>query len=240
NQSNDETESTEDIFASVKSFEARKAEIPYQAAQKEAVKAELENGLFELGKVYYYRLEEYNNLLETYDRLYKEFPKGELTPEAMYILYNMCMEYDSCNHEQFKDVIIKEYPESFYAKILVNPNYVQETNISNNESIAQYENCFELYKQERYVESDSLLQIAITNYPNSTVKDKMHLLRTMIDGKITDDLTTYYQKLNAFITNFSGSELVPFAKNLLSAIDPSHIKKEETENETGGGIPKNR
>ena len=226
NNKKQEENEKEDIFGSVKSIEARKAEIPYDDNQKDAVLAKLEEGLFELGKVYYYRLEEYNNLINTFTRLHKEFSNGEYTPEALYILYTMCMDYENCSQQSYKDTIIQEYPESFYAKILKNPNYVQETNINNNESIDLYEKCFTLYKQERYNESDSLLQIAIEAYPKSTVQDKMHLLRTMIDGKITDDLNTYYQKLNTFINNFSQSELVPFAKNLLNAIDPTKIKPE--------------
>ncbi|UZR95051.1 hypothetical protein [Chondrinema litorale] len=225
-ENNTKQEQTEDIFASVKSLEARKAEIPYNETQKLEVYAKLEQGLFELGKVYYYRLEEFINVISTYSRLHKEFPNGEFTPEALYILYTMCIDFPECSQQSYKDTIVQEYPESFYAKILVNPNYVQETNISNNESIDLYEECFSLYKKERYNESDSLLQIAIDKYPKSSVQDKMHLLRTMIDGKITDDINTYYQKLNQFINNFSQSELIPFARNLLSAIDPSKIKSD--------------
>jgi tetratricopeptide (TPR) repeat protein len=232
-----------DIFASVKSLEARKAEIPYSPEMKKEVMAKLESGLFDLGKVYYYRLEEFSNVIETYSRLHREFPQGQFTPEAMYILYTMCADYPDCSQPSYKDTIVNEFPESFYAKILVNPNYVEETNIYNQEAIDRYEKCFGLYKEAQYQVADSLLQMAIANYPNSQVVDKMHLLRAMIDGKTTDDLTTYYLKLNTFISKFGESELIPFAKDLLAAIKPNQIDL------TGGSsgsssekepIPKNR
>ena len=237
------TEKEEDIFAGVKSLEARKAEIPYSPQDKQAVRGKLEEGLFELGKVYYYRLEEFNNVIKTYSRLHKEFPKGKYTAEAMYILYTMCKDFAGCSQLSYKDTIINEFPESFYAKILINPNYVEETNIYNQEAIERYEHCFSLYKEERFNESDSLLQIAITEYPKSTVLDKMHLLRAMIDGKTTEDLTTYYLKLNSFIDEFKNSELVPFAKDLQAAIKPNQIdlsgQKDAAESK-GGAPPKNR
>jgi len=236
-------EKQDDIFAGVKSLEARKAEIPYTPAQRQTVRGKLEEGLFELGKVYYYRLKEYNNLIKTYSRLHKEFPQGQYTVEAMYILYTMCGNYDGCSQLSYKDTIINEFPESFYAKILINPNYVEETNIYNQEATEGYEQCFALYKDGKYNEADSLLQIAIAEYPKSTVLDKMHLLRAMIDGKTTEDLTTYYLKLNEFIDKFNESELIPFAKDLQAAIKPNQIDlsgQNASLEPKGGAPPKNR
>lgn len=155
----------------------------------------------------------------------------------------MCADYPYCSQPSYKDTIINEFPSSFYAKILVNPNYVEETNIYNQEAEDSYEHCFSLYKKDQYQIADSLLQIAIDQYPKSTVVDKMHLLRAMIDGKTTEDLTTYYLKLNAFISTFTKSELIPFAKDLLAAIKPNQIDLEnQNEDESSGKspIPKNR
>lgn len=241
---NSETASEEeDIFAGVKSLAVRKAEIPYSPEEKKKVMEKLESGLFELGKVYYYKLVEYDNVINTYSRLHSQFPQGKFTAEAMYILYNMCADYPYCSQPSYKDTIINEFPSSFYAKILVNPNYVEETNIYNQEAEDSYEHCFSLYKKDQYQIADSLLQIAIDQYPKSTVVDKMHLLRAMIDGKTTEDLTTYYLKLNAFISTFTKSELIPFAKDLLAAIKPNQIDLEnQNEDESSGKspIPKNR
>ncbi|MBX2842681.1 MAG: hypothetical protein KTR26_13000 [Flammeovirgaceae bacterium] len=225
----EEQETKEDIFASIKPLSARQEEVPTTQEKMDAVLAKLDEGLFGLGKVYAYRLKEPENVFSTLERQAAEFPQGENTPEGIYIMYLICKEIDSCNHEMYKNTIISKYPESFYAKILINPNYVEESNIKNEEAEALYNQSFALFKETRYEYADSLLNKAINNYPENIYLDKIHLLKAMIVGKTTDDLKYYYFALNDFINDFEESDLVDYAKNLKSGLSTAHLDIGEPE-----------
>ena len=218
-----EQEAQEDIFASIKPLEVRQEEVPTTPDKMTAVRAKLDEGLFGLGKVYAYRLKEPDNVFSTLGRLASEFPQGENTPEGIYIMYLICKEIDSCSHDNYKQTIISKYPESFYAKILINPNYVEESNIKNEEAEALYNQSFALFKETKYEQADSLLSMAINNYPENIYMDKLHLLKAMIVGKTTDDLKYYYFALNDFINEFGESDLVDYAKNLKSGLPTAHL-----------------
>jgi len=221
----------EDIFASVKSAEQRKSEIPTSDEEVAAIEAKLQSGLFELGKVYYYRLHENQNTIATLERLAQEYPNSEYTPEALYILYLLCTNYDSCEMNTYKNLLVEDYPTSFYARILINTNYVEESNIVNQKAAALYETGYSLYQNEQYEQADSVLQSIHSLYPKNNIMDKVKLLSILITGKTTEDLDDYYQELNQFIDSHQESSLVPYAKNLLSGLseESSLFEKQSTE-----------
>ncbi|MDW7690779.1 tetratricopeptide repeat protein [Flammeovirgaceae bacterium SG7u.111] len=238
-------EEQEDIFASVQTVDQRKAQIPNSDEAMEAVKEKLAEGLFGLGKTYYYKLKELENTLTTFNRMADEFPYHENTPEAIYIMYLLCTDYDSCDANPYKNKLVEEYPKSFYARIIVNPNYVEESNVINEKVANMYKHSYELYKADEFEQADSLLSLAVTQYPENNLLDKIALLKVMILGKTTDNITEYYIKLDKFMKTYTESELVAYAKTLMSGLSEkerqmgaSAVEQQSiNEQEEGGQTP---
>ncbi|MEN7546506.1 tetratricopeptide repeat protein [Rapidithrix thailandica] len=219
------SEPEEDLFASVKSKQSRMQEIPTTMEEIQASKLRLQEGLYHLGKIYNYQLKEYENALETFERLYNEYPKSEFTPESLYILYLRCKEYEGCDPEKYRKIIIEEYPETFFAKILQNPNYVEETNINDKKVEGMYENAYRHYHKGLYEETSRILNEIKVLYPENSYMDKVSLLNALVLGKTTAYVAEYYAALNLFIQNYPESELVPFAKKLVESISQEDLKK---------------
>lgn len=217
-------EPKEDIFAGVKPVAERLLEIPETESALLAVHKRLEKGLFELGKVYMFRLKELKNAASTLNRVYEEYPKGPFTPEALYLLYTLCQDAPFCVSAMYKQILIEHYPETFYAKILINPNYVEDSNVMNARAAALYRTSYEYFQQEFFHEADSVLSLAIVQFPENTMMDKMHLLKVLIEGKTTEDMGIYYDSLQEFIRVFAKSDLVNYAKNLISGLDQLGIR----------------
>ncbi len=212
-------EATDNVFAGIKSIDDRLAEIPSTREQMDSVMARLNRGLFGLGKVYYYKLKENDKALETFERLYKEFPEGEFTAEALYILYTMCREYLACDPEVYKMRLVKEHRESFYANILINPRYVEETNMAKKEVQDLYASSYELYKSGQYQAADSLASLTLSKYPENELQDKLNLLKVMIVGQTSPNLDLYHQRLSQFMETWSESDLIPFAEKLMASLN---------------------
>ncbi len=206
-----------DIFSSIKSKQARLEEVPSSPEELQEVKDSLAASLFALAKAYYYKLNEYSGSITTFERLVIEFPQAADVTEALYVLYNICESYDSCQSDRYENILVDKYPESFYAKILINPNYVEELNIIDSKVARSYEEAFQLYKIRHYGGAKKILDQILSAYPKNSLLDKITLLNIMIAGQLTQDKMVYKAALDNFITEFEESDLVPFAENLLSA-----------------------
>lgn len=219
NKSEGSEEKAEDLFANVKSLEDRLAEIPNDDESMEASNLRLQEALYELGKVYYYDLKELNYAVETFERFTHDFPKNKNVPEAYYMMYNICLEYDACSPDNYKLQVTTKYPESLYAQLLNNPNFLVENQKIDKAVSASYENAFSLYKTEKYADAQTVLSQLLTQYPTTSYKNRIELLQIMIVGKLSEgDLSSYESKLTAYIEKYKDSDTIEFAKQLLESI----------------------
>jgi len=214
---------TEDIFAEVKTLEARKAEIPKNEKDINASKKRLEEALFPLGKIYCYKLKEIPPALTTLQRLPDEFPQGEKTPEAIYIMYLLCYDYPTCDANAYKNVLIEKYPESFFAKVIINPNYIEEKNTENKFVESQYKKAFHYYKQGNYTLALGILRQLNKEYPENTISDKITILQAMTEVRINQDFLGYFLTLDNFLEKNPKTELRPLIEQLIATI-PSDIQ----------------
>ncbi|MGB0525183.1 MAG: tetratricopeptide repeat protein [Flammeovirgaceae bacterium] len=214
-----EEEESEDLFANVKSLEERIAEIPDDEESMAASNEKLQESLYQLGKVYFYQLQELNNAVETLERFTYDFPKNKNVPEAYYLMYNICVAYDGCAPDNYQLQLSKKYPESLYAQLLNNPNFLKDNRKVDQAVSASYSQAFQLYKSENYTGANDILSNVLATYPTTSYKDKIELLQIMIVGKTSEgDTGAYQDKLNAFIEKYPESEALEYAKQLLAAI----------------------
>lgn len=180
--------------------------------------------LFDLGKVYDYRLEEYVNAEKTFERLVLTYPNFEKRAEALYYLYTLQNRLNTPQKQQrWKDILLKDHPESIYAKLLLNPNYLKELKATNEVVAYLYKQAYEQYESERYVEAQQTLERISKDYADNDYKDKIALLLALITGK-TVDYDTYKAQLQAFQTDYPKSKLVAYAKELITIGDAFRAK----------------
>jgi hypothetical protein len=103
-----------------------------------------------------------------------------------------------------------------YAKLLKNPNYLQDNKLANQQAHLKYKEVFDLYKSGSYKSADSLIKMIRIEFPDNDIEDKLTLVSIMIIGQ-TSNALVYKTKLETFIEDYSSSTLIPKAKELLSA-----------------------
>ncbi|OHX66813.1 hypothetical protein NH26_10825 [Flammeovirga pacifica] len=223
-EGNEEGENEGDLFADLKSLDDRIAEIPTSDDELAQINTKLGDGVFGLGKTYLYRMKMNDLALENFFRMVKQHPQHEMAHEAAYLIYVICKTDDSCDENVAKNYLISHYPDCLYSKILVNPNYIKETNERELYIEKLYTDAYKFYNQGNYNESDIKLTELFTNYPESDFEIKGRFLRVLLIGRTTKYYKIFKKALEDYLEKYPDSEFDEIAKGMLQEINETRLK----------------
>lgn len=193
--------------------------IPSNKALVDSSKSRLRKALLKIGKIYDQMLEEPENAIASFERIPPEFPDYDKVPEALYNLYLIYgRKPDQPNQDRVKDKLLSEFQESVYAKLVLNPNYLQENKARNDQVSVLYSNAYNQYEQRMYIEASQALAAIKRDFPKSDYSDRIDLLNTLITGA-TLDLGTYRKSIKDFMETYPKSSLMSFAKEMKTIAD---------------------
>ncbi len=193
-------------------------QIPFSDSAKAALKQKNVEALFNVGLIYENQINDYQKAAYIFETLLKKYPQNKYQLDCyyhLYILYKKLGNYEKSNF--YKNKIISEYPNTLYAKILKDPQFL--LNMKKNElkaerlllhTINEYENL----NYQNVIDSANL---AISKYNASTIIPNMLYLKAKAYGSLgnTDSLTNILQQI---IDNYPNSSITPQAKKLLNDI----------------------
>jgi len=190
-------------------------QLPRTQEMKDSAYSKIERAYLKLGDLYYFRLQEKENAIQTYQTLLNRFPQSRYKPETLYKLYLASKEIQARDFDEYKTALIKSYPNSTYAKVLINPNYQAETTATIDKQKALYKQAYQDFTSGNFVASTRLLSDALT-LGETNFNTQIELLKVMITGK-TEEATIYQYELGEFIKKYSGDPLKSYAEKLLEA-----------------------
>lgn len=198
--------------------EALYANIPFTDEQKQASLAMIEEAYYALGGIYNFDLEEKSKAIDTFETLLERFPTSEHTPEVLYLLYLIYQELDDAAYQKYRDRVLKEFPDSIYAKLIKNPNYKEESNLASEQLKKLYQKAYNLYQLGNYDSAQQQVRSGLARYGDNDFTDNATLLAALIKGK-TDGEYEYQLALQRFIEDFPESDVHSYATELLAGID---------------------
>jgi tetratricopeptide (TPR) repeat protein len=182
--------------------------------KKESLK-KIEDSHFALGDIYSLKLEEPANAIEIYQKLLSRFPKSTYEPEVLYRLYLLTKESDPAASSRYADLLKETYPESSWAKILINPDYLLEAGKAAQRQKALYAIAYQHYESEKYDTALAVLDQA-NALGKTTFTPQLTLLKILITGS-TQEPAVFISQLEKFIEENPGNELSAYAKKLLDS-----------------------
>lgn len=203
-------------------------EIPRTADQKAKALAKIEEGYFKLGDLYYFQLSEKENAQASYEKLLERFPESDFKPEVLYKLYLIAQEKNPAQAERYANELKRDYPNSNFTKILINPDYLRETSVAAEKQKLIYKEAFALYQANNLRMAQEKIKLALAEGETSFTP-QIELLQVLVAGK-TEDVTQYQFELGEFIKKYPDNELKPYAEQLLAA---SKALKEKEERARG-------
>lgn len=191
------------------------AQIPRTDKQRAEAFAKIEEAYFKLGDLYYFQLNEKENASQSYTKLLDRFPGSEYEPEVLYKLYLISRDKDSARAEKYAELLKTNYPQSNFARILINPDYLRETSVAAEKQKLIYKEAYAFYQANNLRPAQDRIRLAMQEGETSFTP-QLELLKILIIGK-TEDVTRYQFELGEFIKKYPDDALKPYAEQLLAS-----------------------
>ena len=172
--------------------------------------------MYNAGIIYYDQLLDYPRANEMLESLTTRFPQDTNALPSYYILYSSYGKLkNQSKSDENKNIILTRYPESDYAKLILDPQYYTKLLEKMKEFEKRYETTYDNYVNKRWANVVSEADQVIPNCADETLKSKFDYLRAVSIGQIHGE-DTLKSALTQIITTYPGSGVAELAKIYLS------------------------
>lgn len=163
--------------------------------------------------------------IAVYLLLLKRFPDR---PDQAAILYNLYRLYaDDGNPEkasEYRERLLKGFPETPYARIILDPEYAKKLDDKDAEFNGLYNNVYDEYAHRKYKQVIDDADVLLKQYPNNKLAAQLAYLKAMAAGH-NEKLTPFQADLQNIATQYPEDRLIaPLVNQHLA-----YIKDNQTE-----------
>ena len=164
------------------------------------------NALYQLGLIYKEQFKNTALAIKNLERLQKEQTNNDLDLPINYHLYQIFTDIkNETEASKYKNVILNKYPQSSFAKIILNPNKKLSKDKKEDVVLNNYKEIYLQYKQHKYREVVGKIDEFLLTGSNSKLIPKFALLRALSLGKYNDK-STYKKALEFVAVSYANKE----------------------------------
>ncbi|MDD4602297.1 MAG: tetratricopeptide repeat protein [Bacteroidales bacterium] len=201
-------------------------DIPLTPEKIQASNEKIIQAYYQAGFIYSDGLNDYSNAIMTFETLLERFPENKFKIPSDYELYLLYKQLENQPKGEFyKNLILSNYPESDYAKLLVNPNYYKEINARQSEASHLYNDTYQAFTKQQYYMVINNADLARTKFhTDSILMPKFDFLRALAIGKIevVDSLVVAMSKITK---QYPKSDVKPLAADVLAFLSTQKDSK---------------
>lgn len=178
---------------------------------------------YNAGSIYKEQLMNNQKSVETLEELLKKFPDNKYRLSTYYQLYRTNLATNNQNRaEHYKNLLLTNYPDSEYAKLIKNPDYAKDINA--NRSVVEhfYSETYQLYSDTKYAEVIQNCMKAEQQYAKSALIPQFSFLKALSIGR-TQDINAFEGALIQVVEKYPKSPVKEKAQEILEM-----IKKQRT------------
>ncbi|QCX37702.1 hypothetical protein FF125_04355 [Aureibaculum algae] len=171
----------EDNFDTSKKYELDYyiSRIPTKKSDLDSITYLRNDAYYNLGIIYKEQFKEYPLAAERLEKLLTFNPVEKLILPINYHLYKIYANFDETKSNKYKNVVVSNYPESRYAKIILNPEKILAYDDANSPE-AIYNDIYCNYDFQHYVEAYQKTEKAIERFKDEPIIPKLELLKAHI------------------------------------------------------------
>ncbi len=194
-------------------------DIPFTEEELAASNTAIETALYNLGLIYAEGLEDYPNSIASYEDLIDRYPDSKNILRVYYQLYRLYLKIqDNAKAQYYRDLIVNDYPDSDYAKIILDPDYYKNVSARESELTELYSRTYLAFERGQYFTVITNADNAMRNYGDTVeLMPKFMYLRAISIGKV-DVVDSLASALKDLIRMYPTSEVKPMAQNMLDYI----------------------
>ncbi len=157
--------------------------------------------LYKKAIIFKEKLHDYLNSISTFEKLNSRYPNNKYQLESCYYLYllnNQINDQNKCKH--YKNLILSKYPNSNFAKNILDPGYAEENKLNAKKVSSFYESTYALYLNADYNTVIYNSFLADSLYPNNHLIPKFMFLKALSYSK-TNNYNLLKETLENIIKN---------------------------------------
>lgn len=187
---------------------------------KEAIDSsnlKIANALYNAAIIYMDQLNDIRRSNETFEKLISRFPDNKLALPSYYILYLNYLRTNNPKFETPKNIILTKYPNTDFARLILDPDYYKKIAEKNQELEIKYETVFQAYQEKQWNKTIQLANEAIPMCNDKNLKAKYEYLLAVAIGQTCGE-DSLRKKLNYIIKEYPKTQIEEIAATYLSML----------------------
>ena len=223
----------------IPSVEELLAGLPCDSVARDGSVAMIAEAYYNAGLVYKEKPSDLENAIDTWTELTERMDESAFHPTTYYQLYRTYLQREveenyqspfceTCNSEYWSALVLERYPDSEWAILIENPDFVDQEEIKREEERLAYEALLQRYYAKAYQEVLMACGEIIKYNQSNHYYCKYLILKAQSTGALSartgGDRSGYFNELQYVIRNCPDSEEEEYARELLLALDPSSLR----------------
>lgn len=174
------------------------------------------DALFALGRLYREKLENEEKSIASLEELLERYPDTKYRPEALYLLYLVYTDTEKrADAKRCYDLLTSEFPDSPYALLLTDPDYLLKTKDREEQINNYYNEVFTVFQRGQYRDAYEQINRVPTLFGGANSHSpRFELLKAMCLGNM-EGKATYVAALKEMIERFPNTPEQKHALELL-------------------------
>ncbi|MGZ3873551.1 MAG: type IX secretion system periplasmic lipoprotein PorW/SprE [Mucilaginibacter sp.] len=186
--------------------------------------ARIYNALLDIGNFYRDILADKKEAISIYEQLLRRFPNDQNTPAVYYSLYRLYSDLDKTRSDQYKNLLLKDYAGTPFAKVISDPDYARKLDDAEAEFTRAYNRVFDLYARRQYKDVIAGIPRLIKQYPGNKFTAQLYYLKALAEGH-GEKAAPFADSLQQIAKTFPDDPLVtPLIKQHLAYISANHAE----------------
>ena len=191
------------------------ATIPRTNFQKDSINHLKNKSYLRLAEIYLEKYSDYSLTKTKLNQLRRLNPSNEILVEANYMLYKVQKKQNKKNAEEIRLQIIKQFPDSKFAKILADQNILIA---EEGETLKQLDSFYTLYDDQKFQQVLVGVEKGMVFIENKEILLEFDLLKAKTIGKL-EGVIKYSEQIKNIIDRYPNSSKVADLKELIRAIN---------------------
>jgi tetratricopeptide (TPR) repeat protein len=203
------------------------AKIPSTPEALEKSTNKVVDAYYNASMIYNEQLKNAKASAELFEEMLRRHPENKYKLQAYYHLYRIYLTHGNTTKSDFyKNLLLEKYPDSDFAMIIKNPNYMAEKAQKKSSLELFYEETYRKYLNGEYADVIVRKAQAEQMYPNNILTPKFDLLRTLAIGR-TQNVSVFTASLQDIVRNYSTDPVKDEAQNILDFINGQSGQQED-------------
>ncbi len=195
-------------------------DIPFTEEDIDLSHRNIQNALIGMSSVYAEHLNDYLNAAKALEEFIERYPSKTSIPSLCYRLYKLYGRLnDPARAGEYKDLLINRYPESRYAAIVKNPEYLDEINQVHQEAEIYYEQTRGLFLDQEYESVIKRADNAREKFGETTLMPLFEYLEILSAAGLSGNISELKYDLREYVNKYPETELSENAGDLIEYLD---------------------